>query len=421
MAKRAGLAFCLWLGAVGALLCPAAAADLEIESLVREAVSRNPGIRAARERESALRERVPQAGALEDPMIGLGILNVPRNLDLDEEDMTAKELSLAQKFPFPGKLRAAVDAAELEAQAARAEAEETANRVAAEVKEAFYELSHAHRALEVARRNRELLEELARIGRARYAVGRGRQEELLRTELEITGMADELLRLEAQKTAAEARLAELLDRPPDGPWGRPLDPPFAPPPLALEELRGRATAENPGLRALRLAVLARRAELERARREALPDFTLKFAYGQRDDRLDMLSGMVEMNVPIYYGSKQGRRVAEELALVRAAESRLAAAQNELFARIARLEARLRSFERRIALFRSGILPQAQLRLESTFSAYRVDRTGFAEVVEARMRLYRLELDYHEALTEHGKAIAALEAAIGGPLVPGRSK
>ncbi len=397
----------------------AAGAGLELEALVAEALARNPEIRAARERAGALRERVPQAAALEDPMIGFGILNVPRNFELDEEDMTAKELSLSQKLPFPGKLSSAAEAAGHEAEAAQAEAEETANRVAAEVKVAFHELSHVHRALEVTRRNQELLEELARIGRARYAVGRGQQEELLLAELDITQATDDLLRLEAEQEAARARLEALLDRPPGGLRGPPVDPEVSPASFALEELRARAAGENPGLKALRLEVLARRAELERARRELYPDFTLKFAYGQRDDRLDMLSGMVEMNVPIFYRSKQERGVAEALARVRAAESRLEAARNELFARLNALGPRLQALERRIALYRSGILPQARLRLESALSAYRVDRAGFAAVVTARMQLYRLELDYHEALTEHGKAIAALEAAVGGPLSPRR--
>lgn len=404
----------------GPFFFPAAgAAGLELEALVAEALARNPEIRAARERAGALRERVPQAAALEDPMIGFGILNVPRNFALDEEDMTAKELSLSQKIPFPGKLSSAAEAAGHEAEAAQAEAEETANRVAAEVKVAFHELSHVHRALEVTRRNQELLEELARIGRARYAVGRGQQEELLLAELDITQATDDLLRLEAEQEAARARLEALLDRPPGGLRGPPVDPEVSPASFALEELRARAAGENPGLKALRLEVLARRAELERARRELYPDFTLKFAYGQRDDRLDMLSGMVEMNVPIFYRSKQERGVAEALARVRAAESRLEAARNELFARLNALSPRLQALERRIALYRSGILPQARLRLESALSAYRVDRAGFAAVVTARMQLYRLELDYHEALTEHGKAIAALEAAVGGPLSPRR--
>ncbi len=415
--------FLLAFGA--AILCgpfcssAAGGAGLALEALVAEALARNPEIRAAREREGALRERIPQAGALEDPMIGFGILNVPRNFELDEEDMTAKELSLSQKLTFPGKLEAAAEAAGYEAQAARAETEETANRVAAAVKEAFHELSHVHRTHEVTLRNKELLEELARIGRARYAAGRGQQEELLQAELDITQAADELLRLEAEREAAQARLEALLDRPPGGVRGLPADPPFSPTAFSLEELRERAAGENPGLRALRLAVLARRAEVERARREVFPDFTVTFAYGQREDRLDMLSGMVEMNLPIFHRSKQDRRVAEALALVRAAESRLEAGRNDLFARLNTLGPRVQALERRIALYRTGILPQARLRLESALSAYRVDRAGFAAVVAARMQLYRLELDYHEALTEHGKAIAALEAALGGPLSPRR--
>lgn len=267
--------------------------------------------------------------------------------------------------------------------------------------------------------NKELLEDLARIGRARYAVGRGQQEELLLAEIDIPQAADALLRLEAEREAAEARLEALLDRPPGGVRGTPADPAFSPAAFSLEELRARAAEENPGLRALRLAVFARRAELERARREIYPDVTLTFAYGQREDRLDMLSGMVEMNLPIFHRSKQDRGVAEALARVRAAESRLTAARNDLFARLNALGPRVHALERRIALYRTGILPQARMRLESALSAYRVDRAGFAAVVTARTQLYRLELDYHEALTAHGKAIAALEAAVGGSLFPRR--
>lgn len=95
------VAFFLAFGA-GILCSPfyfsmAVAADLELEALVAEALACNPEIRAARERADALRERIPQAGALEDPMIAFGILNVPRTFELNTEDMTAKELSLSAK------------------------------------------------------------------------------------------------------------------------------------------------------------------------------------------------------------------------------------------------------------------------------------------------------------------------------------
>ena len=47
-----------------------------------------------------------------------------------------------------------------------------------------------------------------------------------------------------------------------------------------------------------------------AKREYYPDFNFKFAYGQRDNgprmmkRRDMLTGMIEINIPIFYKSKQ---------------------------------------------------------------------------------------------------------------------
>ena len=52
-----------------------------------------------------------------------------------------------------------------------------------------------------------------------------------------------------------------------------------------------------------------------AKREYYPDFNFKFAYGQRDNgpdmkRRDMLTGMMEINIPIFYkvetGSESGR-------------------------------------------------------------------------------------------------------------------
>ncbi len=122
---------------------------LHVEPLVQEAIARNPKILAARERHSALKEKIPQAGALDDPMLGFGVVNLPNNFDFNEEEMTAKELSVTQKFPFPGKRGLSEEAAAKEADAGAAEAEEAANQVAKEVKTAYYDLSHVYRTLEV--------------------------------------------------------------------------------------------------------------------------------------------------------------------------------------------------------------------------------------------------------------------------------
>ena len=140
-------------------------------------------------------------------MLGLGIVNLPTNFSFSDEDMTMKEVSVSQKVPFPGKRGLMRGMTEKEADAAAIEIAEVANRVAREVKTAYYELSHAYSAEEVTRRNKQILENLVRIGETRYALGEGIQQEVLAAHLEISRMVDELLMLEQNRAALEAKLA----------------------------------------------------------------------------------------------------------------------------------------------------------------------------------------------------------------------
>jgi outer membrane protein TolC len=385
---------------------------LHVEPLVQEAIARNPKILAARERHSALKEKIPQAGALDDPMLGFGVVNLPNNFDFNEEEMTAKELSVTQKFPFPGKRGLSEEAAAKEADAGAAEAEEAANQVAKEVKTAYYDLSHVYRTLEVTQRNKSLLEELAKITRTRYSLGQAIQEDVIRNQVEISKMVDDLIMLDQKKRALTARLNYLLNRPPNSPHGRPAEVDYRPVAFSIEDLQQQAAVDNPLLKALKQEIAARGKNVESARRNYFPDFNLKFAYGQREDRLDMVTGMVEMNLPIFFKSKQERKVAEAYADVRSAQATFEAAQNEIFYMIADMGSMVERLERKIELYRTGIIPQSRLQIDTAVSAYMVNKADFMTLLDNRMRLYRYELDYHEALTEYEKSLAALEAAVG---------
>ena len=74
---------------------------LNLDQLIEEALENNPEILAAKKRGEVYREKVPQASALEDPMLEFGIINLPTNFSFRDEDMTMKEIGISQKFPFP--------------------------------------------------------------------------------------------------------------------------------------------------------------------------------------------------------------------------------------------------------------------------------------------------------------------------------
>jgi outer membrane protein TolC len=385
---------------------------LRVEPLVQAALERNSKIQAAREKYAALKEKVPQAGALEDPMLGAGVVSLPNNFDFNEEDMTMKEISVSQKFPFPGKRGLSEEVAAKEADAGGAEADETANQVAKEVKIAFYDLSHVYRSMEVTQRNKTILEDLSRITQTRYALGQSIQEDVIRNQVEISKIVDDLIMLEQKKRAATAKLNYLLNQPQNTPLGRPAEFDFHRAAFSIEELQQRAVADNPMLRALKQDIAARGKNVELARRDYFPDFSVKLAYGQREDRLNMYTGMVEMNLPIFFKSKQERKVAEAYADIRSAQAKYDSAKNEIFFMIADMGSMAQRLERKIDLYRTGIIPQARLQIDTAVSAYMVNKADFMTLLDSRMRLYRYELDYHEALTEYEKNLATLEAAIG---------
>ena len=76
-----------------------------LEELITEAVRNNPELKASGEHVAAFEEKPSQAESLDNPRLGLAVLNLPTDTyRFDQEPMTQKLIALKQRFPFPGKL-----------------------------------------------------------------------------------------------------------------------------------------------------------------------------------------------------------------------------------------------------------------------------------------------------------------------------
>jgi outer membrane protein TolC len=230
-------------------------------------------------------------------------------------------------------------------------------------------------------------------------------------------MVDDLIMLGQRKRALEAKLNALLNRPSETPVGEPEEVIFKKFPYTIEELQKMALEINPTLKGMKKIIEAKQKAYALAKREYYPDLNLRFAYGQRDKLMgmrqdDMLTGMVEINIPIFYKSKQDRKVAETMADIKSAEAQYQAMKNEILFMIADMGSMVQRVERQIDLYKTGIIPQASLQVNSALSAYRVNRADFLTLLDSRMTLYKYELEYHLALTEYEKSVASLGAAVG---------
>ena len=203
----------LMAGAASAQTPPS---PLPLDWCLERAAEANPLLaRDAASRDEA-RERILPAGSLEDPRLAYEASNIPiEDLDFDSTPLSGKQFGLRQRLPFPGLLRNRERAARAAFQEAESSLENRHLLVQAAVERAWANLGFAQRALAITDQNIALLRQLTEIAEAKYRVGQGLQQDVLRAQVELTDLLEERLQREASVVTAAAQLAELLDLPSD--------------------------------------------------------------------------------------------------------------------------------------------------------------------------------------------------------------
>ena len=80
--------------------------------LINKAISVSPKLSMLRAKRNVARDKIPQESNLPNPMLILGLMNIPTNsFSFDQEPMTQKVIGLQQTYSLPGKLSAMEDAA----------------------------------------------------------------------------------------------------------------------------------------------------------------------------------------------------------------------------------------------------------------------------------------------------------------------
>jgi len=422
--------FCLLSSVVAAL--PAVAQQrpdtLDLAAAIATARAGNPRIAAASAGVRAAAARIAPAGSLQDPTVTLGAMNyMLPGLSPRGDPMTMTQLTVMQMLPINGTLR-------LRRSAARADSAGTALRrdalaldVEHEVRTRYWELYHTDRALETMAGTLGALRDLVGISSAMYAVGSTSQADVLRAQLAVTRMRQEIADMELQRVTAAAALNGLLGRDPETRMVlragtahemhagevMALEMPPLPP---LDSLAQWADSGNLELAALRSGVGAARANEDAARRMSIPDLTVGLSYGQRTGAPDVVSAMVGVSVPVFARSRQLKMREEYRAMREMAEGEIAAMRLAVRTELVTARAEAETARRQLTLYTGTLVPQAAAAYEASLSAYRVGRVDFMAVLDAQMALLMFEHDAHRFEGMYGTAIADIDRLSGRPYV-----
>jgi outer membrane protein, heavy metal efflux system len=402
--------------AVAATLVPAPAlspTDTTLDRLTAEAIAGNPSLNASRALARAAAARVRPAGALPDPMVSAGVMDLTLpGFAFHESDFTEVDVEVSQDFPWPGTLGARKGAAQAETRAREADVGARRREITVRVAELYDRLRYVVTARTTLRDQRGLLAAAVEIATTRYATASAPQSDPLQARVAVARLDAEDAELAEEEATLRARLGAVRNvAEPEQLAVEPIRPDAVP----LGRHPGMPGAGGPDSLSWHPRVAAREAALEAAERTARveqlgarPDFSVTTRYGARPLGSDFFSAFVGIRVPLWAGRKQNRLADAARADADAARAALAEERAALDVELRTALAGVTNGETRLRLLTAQVVPAAEATVDAVLRSYRVGQAPFLNVLAAEDALYRARLDAARVASEHLTHLVMIE-------------
>ena len=399
--------------------------DMGLKEYWRMAWRRNQRLRAAFYQWKAALKKVPQVFSLPDPMVSF-----TEYVEAVETRVGSQERAFAiqQKIPLPDKLWIRKSRAFKSAEALYYRLEQIRLQIMAQVAEVYYEYLYLRKAISLTEENMTLLGNFEQVAQARYASGLTKNQDLLKVQVELGKLENDLLSLRARRPVLEARMNALLNLPETTrvPW----------PEVTFEELRSRRDyqdmetlmarlkAKNPRLLSEDYRIQQSEEGLKLAKRSFFPDLTVGVKRITTGDALnpsvtdsgkDPMMVTLSVNVPIWF-SRLKAGVEEAQARVRASMDTRQATLNDLTARLAMVHYQYTDALRQVRLYRDGLIPKAVQSLNATKTGYEGGKADFLSLIDAQRMLLSFQLAYYRYEANRFQMEAKLAALVGEVLL-----
>lgn len=386
------------------------AAPLSLDQALDLAVHRSRMTASARAGAMSAAEMARAAGQQPDPMLGVGIDNLPatgRNrADTNAEDMTMKRVGLSQEWVSADK-RAARQAVARAMSCREAVMEKVAAADARlQTALAYVDAFYAGEALQLATLNERHAREQREAGRGRLATPSGNSAEVLGLDAAVGMAEDDAGEVRQQQAAALAALQR---------WAGATSEELVQPLVAIAPPLADYVAADPAVVTRQRDVEVARRAVEAARLDRKPNWTFEVSYGQRQSRTDLVSLGVSIPLPVSPASRQDRETAARQALVDKAEAELEEARRAAAGEYAALSGDARLLQERIERFQVAVLAPLRQRAATTLAAYRSNQASLGMLFDAR----HAELEAQRRLLGLRRELARTRAQlVFKPIVPG---
>ena len=255
---------------------------LTLDEAITLAIDTDPWLTGSQYTQQALNDEATAAATLPDPRMSLMAGNFPVDtFDLNQEAMTQLSVGISQMFPRGDSLSLAQQQKQQLAEQHPLLRLDRRAKVSVTVSQLWLEAFKAQESIRLIEQDRALFEQLVDAAKAGYssALGRARQQDVIRAQLELIRLEDRLTMLRQQQQAAQKRLTEWIGAPATVPLApvlptQSLSRPLSVPTIkqASEHTRYEWIRHHPALRALDQRIDATQTGVDLAKQKYKPEW-----------------------------------------------------------------------------------------------------------------------------------------------------
>ncbi len=394
----------------------------ELPLLIALALQHNPALEPLRSQLAVAGAMARQAGAKPDPMAMFGVASIPLpQFELADEPMAMFNFGWSQEFISYGKRGLKRNIASIDAGITELDLSSEELMLIDSVSMQYFDLLATRARQEALAQNIELLKLLLALAERKYALGLTPQGQVAAAQVKLTDMEQRQYALEQQLARQAEALYGALGRPAGfDPAALSLRADYAvPQPVALAQdaLLEQMLRRRPDMQSFMLQQQQQQMRIELATREYRPDYTVSAEYGMRWGVRDLFAFNISIPVFTHKAERQDAMVQEQAARADMLEQQQAALENELATRLGLLQLDLDRITELSARFRTALVPQARLALDSLIAGYAANQTGLDELLMAQDTLLDYELELQQLSIDYLATLTQLQIATAGAFDP----
>jgi outer membrane protein, heavy metal efflux system len=385
-----------------------------LRELVQEAGQKNPQIAASFHAWQAARNVPKQASALPETQLSVQQFSVgsPRPFaGYSNSDFAYIGFGASQDIPYPGKRQLRASVAEHEADSMEAQTDSVRRTVVGNLKMVYFRLAYIQQTLGVLQKSDQLLNQVQEATEARYRVGHGNQQDVLKAQLQHTKILQEIAHHHQEEGLLEAQIKQVLGRPQESADIVAETITLRALPYTAADLSQKAREQNPDVHSKQASIRQQETQVELAHKEFRPDFNVGYTYEHNASQFKDYY-MATFSVRLPNRSRQRAALAEAEQNQERARQELDAESQRVLSEVQQQYVRAKTSEERLKIYSDGLVPQSEATFQSALSAYQSNRQDFESLLSGFLDVLNLDLEYRNELVEHESALAELERLTG---------